>query len=73
MVIDLHVHSICSDGQFTLNKIFKKASQAGIGLISITDHDSINCQEEAKILAQEYGYTLYLWLGIERHFFSSSL
>ena len=55
MIIDLHVHSVCSDGQFTLKEIFKKASQIGIGLISITDHDSIACQDEARILSAEYG------------------
>ena len=54
MIIDLHVHSVCSDGQFTLKEIFKKASQIGIGLISITDHDSIACQDEARILSAEY-------------------
>lgn len=55
MVIDLHIHSICSDGQLTLKDIFKKASRIGIGLLSITDHDSIDCQNEAKTLAEEYG------------------
>ena len=55
MIIDLHVHSVCSDGLFTLTEIFKKASQLGIGLISITDHDSIDCQNEARILSDEYG------------------
>ena len=54
MIIDLHVHSACSDGQFTLKDIFKKASQIGIGLISITDHDSMDCQDEAEVLAEEY-------------------
>ena len=54
-MIDLHIHSICSDGQFTLKKIFEKASHIGINLISITDHDSIDCQHEARKLAEEYG------------------
>lgn len=55
MIIDLHIHSACSDGEFTLIDIFKKASQLGIDLISITDHDSIDCQDEAEILAGEHG------------------
>ena len=53
--IDLHVHSNCSDGQMSPFKIFQEASRIGIGLISITDHDSINCQAEAKELADEFG------------------
>ncbi|MGD9159388.1 MAG: PHP domain-containing protein [Desulfobacteraceae bacterium] len=55
MIIDLHIHSVCSDGKFRVEDIFKKAFQLGIGMISITDHDSVDCQEEAKILAKEYG------------------
>jgi hypothetical protein len=35
-------------------EIIQEASKLGIGLISITDHDSIDCQEEARELAVEY-------------------
>ena len=54
-MIDLHIHSNCSDGQMTLPEIFKEASKRDIVLLSITDHDSIDCQAEAKILADENG------------------
>ena len=63
MKIDLHVHSNCSDGQMTPQQIFEEAARRSIDLISITDHDSIDCQEEAKILADEYRI-LYLY-GLE--------
>ncbi|MBN2063018.1 MAG: PHP domain-containing protein [Deltaproteobacteria bacterium] len=33
--------------------IIHECSQRGIGLISITDHDSIDCQEEARILCRK--------------------
>ena len=69
MIIDLHVHSICSDGQFTIKKIFKKASQIGIGLLSITDHDSIDCQDEASVLAQEYHIKYIYGLELSISFF----
>jgi predicted metal-dependent phosphoesterase TrpH len=53
MKIDLHIHSKdCSDGKMTLGEIFVKARERGIGMISITDHDSIECQEAAATLAQ---------------------
>ena len=56
MVIDLHIHSKdCSDGRMTLEKIFKEASRRNVDVISITDHDSIDCQEPAEILADQYG------------------
>lgn len=54
--IDLHIHSKnCSDGRMDLSAIFEEASHRHIDVISITDHDSIGCQEPAEILAQEYG------------------
>jgi len=56
MKIDLHIHSKdCSDGRKTLPEIFEEASRRGIGLISITDHDSADCQEAAQDLADKHG------------------
>ena len=56
MKIDLHIHSKdCSDGKLTLGEIFKEAHSRDIGLISITDHDNIDCQEPARVLASRYG------------------
>ena len=55
MKIDLHIHSKdCSDGRMTLEEIFEEANRRHVDLISITDHDSIDCQEPAKILADQY-------------------
>jgi len=54
--IDLHIHSRdCSDGKMTLPEIFEEAGRRKIGLISITDHDSIECQETAQALALRHG------------------
>lgn len=39
----------------TLPEIFEEAGRRGVGLISITDHDSIECQESAKALAEKNG------------------
>jgi predicted metal-dependent phosphoesterase TrpH len=64
MKIDLHIHSKnCSDGRMTLEEIFEEAGRRNVDLISITDHDSIDCQEPAKILADQYGIR-YLY-GLE--------
>ena len=64
MKIDLHIHSKnCSDGRMILEEIFEEASRRNVDLISITDHDSIDCQEPAKILADQYGIR-YLY-GLE--------
>ncbi len=56
MKIDLHIHtSTGSDGALTVEEVFKEAKKRNIDLISITDHDSIDCQERAIALAKEYG------------------
>jgi predicted metal-dependent phosphoesterase TrpH len=55
MKIDLHIHSKnCSDGRMTLEEIFEEANRRHMDLISITDHDSIDCQEPAEILSHQY-------------------
>jgi len=56
MKIDLHIHTkTCSDGDLSIEEVFKEAKKRNIGLMSTTDHDSIDCQERAIALAKEYG------------------
>ena len=47
MMIDLHIHSKSSDGVYTVEEIVREAKQRKIGFMSITDHDTIGCQEVA--------------------------
>lgn len=48
MKIDLHIHTRTgSDGAFTVAEVLAEAQRRGIGLISITDHDSVTGQREA--------------------------
>jgi predicted metal-dependent phosphoesterase TrpH len=64
MKIDLHIHSKdCSDGKMTLPEIFAEAHERTVKMISITDHDSIECQESAAALAEDYG--IYYVPGVE--------
>ncbi|MCD6472685.1 PHP domain-containing protein [Candidatus Aerophobetes bacterium] len=44
--IDLHIHSIYSDGSFTPEEIVYRAKKLKLKVISITDHDSISGIEE---------------------------
>jgi predicted metal-dependent phosphoesterase TrpH len=56
MKIDLHIHTKTgSDGNLTVEEVFKEAKRRNINLMSITDHDSIVCQEKAIALAREAG------------------
>ncbi len=55
MIIDLHIHSNHSDGALSVEEIVREAELRNIGFMSITDHDSIDCQEMAMALAGEAG------------------
>ena len=55
MKIDMHIHSKSSDGALTVEEIFKEAKVRKIGFMSITDHDSIGCQQVAIDLARQHG------------------
>jgi predicted metal-dependent phosphoesterase TrpH len=56
MIIDLHIHSkTCSDGNLPVEAIIEEAKSRNVGLMSITDHDSIGCQKQAMTMAQKNG------------------
>lgn len=39
MIVDLHIHSTCSDGTYTPERIVSEALARGIGCISVCDHN----------------------------------
>ena len=57
-MIDLHVHTTASDGQYSPTDIIGKAKEKNIKIIAITDHDTVSGLEEGKIAAQKQGITL---------------
>ncbi len=64
MKIDLHIHTkSCSDGNLSIGEVFEEARKRNIGLMSITDHDSIDYQGKAIALAREYGIAYII--GVE--------
>jgi predicted metal-dependent phosphoesterase TrpH len=40
-LIDLHSHSLASDGQYVAEEVAARAAAAGVGVWALTDHDSI--------------------------------
>ena len=53
---DLHIHSIYShDATTTVRAILKQASDVGLNVIAVTDHDEIRGSLEARELAPKYG------------------
>lgn len=51
-MIDLHVHTTASDGQYTPTQIIQKALSKNLKAIAITDHDTYSGLEEAKSAAK---------------------
>lgn len=57
-MIDLHIHTTASDGQYTSAQIVEMAKDKGLSLIAITDHDSIDKLEEGISAADKAGIDL---------------
>ena len=53
--VDLRSHTNHSDGAYSASELVEKANQAGIEVLSITDHDSVNALEEANETAKKFG------------------
>lgn len=45
-MIDLHIHTLHSDGDFTALEILQKAENEKLDIISITDHNQISAYDE---------------------------
>jgi len=52
--VDLHTHTILSDGAHSPCELIKLAHENGISALSITDHDSINAYPEAIECAKDF-------------------
>ncbi len=55
MLADLHVHSMYSDGWYTPDEVCRRAKERGLGLLAITDHDTLDGEEEKRAAAKKYG------------------
>lgn len=54
-VIDLHVHSNCSDGTDSPRRLVELAASAGVELFALTDHDTLSGIKEASAAGDELG------------------
>jgi 3',5'-nucleoside bisphosphate phosphatase len=57
-VIDLHLHTTASDGTCTPEDLVRRAWQAGIRTMSVTDHDTMAAIGPATAAARLYGMTV---------------
>ena len=47
-MIDIHTHTIHTDGDFTVEEILKDAEKNNISILSISDHNNINAYDDLK-------------------------
>ena len=52
---DLHTHSVYSDGKYLPDELCRRAKIAGVEVLSITDHDTMNGLEEKRAAAKKHG------------------
>lgn len=53
--VDLHTHSVYSDGTFTPKEIMKYGKEKGLTAIALTDHDTLEGIYEAEMWGSKYG------------------
>ncbi len=73
MRIDLHTHSLASDGTDTPGDLVRAAHAAGLDVVAITDHDATAGWEEAARAADEVGIELVRGLEISTRFAGRSV
>ena len=55
-MIDLHMHSRYSeDGEFTPTELAEQCRQAGVTVMSVTDHNCARANQEARAAAEDRG------------------
>lgn len=52
---DLHAHSTASDGTLSPDRLMRRAHTAGVGVMALTDHDTLEGLAEAQATASELG------------------
>ncbi len=53
--IDLHTHSLKSDGRGSPRQVMQEAKAAGLDIVALTDHDTVAGWDEARAAARELG------------------
>lgn len=54
MAVDLHTHTIASDGSLKPRQLIERAKQVGLKAIAITDHDTVDGLQEGLEAAQSF-------------------
>ncbi len=64
MCVDLHIHSIYSDGTFTPEELINEAHKLRLRAVSVTDHDTVAGVQEALYYGDQTGITVFPGLEV---------
>ncbi len=53
--IDLHTHTVCSDGSMTPEELVYHAKQSGLSAVAVSDHDTVDGVQAAMEAGKRYG------------------
>lgn len=67
-MIDLHVHSNCSDGTLSPEELVSAAVEAGLSAFALTDHDTVAGIETAGRLAAQAGIEFIPGIELSTHY-----
>ncbi len=54
-IIDLHTHTVCSDGSMTPEALVRHAKESGLAAVAVSDHDTADGVKEAIATGREVG------------------
>ena len=67
-LIDMHMHSIHSDGSDTTQQLLEQLFELNVEIMSFTDHDSVECYHDLNGLANDHGRKMTIIKGVELSF-----
>lgn len=68
MKVDLHTHSLCSDGTQTPADLIAEAASSGVTALGLTDHDTVRGWDEAARAAGDHGIGLVRGMEVSCRF-----
>ncbi|KKS42661.1 MAG: PHP domain protein [Candidatus Kuenenbacteria bacterium GW2011_GWA2_42_15] len=73
MYLDLHCHTIASDGCLTPTALIKKAKRLGLFYLAKTDHDNVDLMDEFLAAGKKYGLHAIPGMEISSRYLGKSL
>lgn len=73
MKVDYHVHTLCSDGVFTVEEVINMAISESIEQIAITDHDTLDSIIELKRINKEINFINGIEITCQERKFNGSI